>query len=241
MTAQPAFDAREFTVVARDGALLRGEEYFPVGGADESLPTIVLAHGWTLNRTLWGRVIRGIHARRPVRVIAYDQRGHGQSTPGTGHPAVGALGDDLAAVIAVAAPAGPLVLAGHSMGGMTVMAYAGRHRSQLADRVRGVVLLATAAAEVERRAIAGTKIRNMGQYFQALGDMDERSSLDALGQVPTSILVGTKDRLTPVPYARALHAGIPGSSLTELAGKGHMLGFEATDIVCDAICAHIPS
>ena len=291
MTAQPAFDAREFTVVARGGALLRGEEYFPVGGADESLPTIVLAHGWTLNRTLWGRVIRGIHARRPVRVIAYDQRGHGQSTPGTGHPAVGALGDDLAAVIAVAAPAGPLVLAGHSMGGMTVMAYAGRHRSQLADRVRGVVLLATAAAEVERpgwfgkvetgvmraaargpqipagifivsphqrhlnfgdhadprdvrlvrRAIAGTKIRNMAQYFQALGDMDERSSLDALGQVPTSILVGTKDRLTPVPYARALHAGIPGSSLTELAGKGHMLGFEATDIVCDAICAHIPS
>ena len=45
MTAQPAFDAREFTVVARGGALLRGEEYFPVGGADESLPTIVLAHG----------------------------------------------------------------------------------------------------------------------------------------------------------------------------------------------------
>lgn len=277
--------APEFTVVARGGAMLRGQEYYPEGQVDGSLPTVVLAHGWTLNRTLWGRVIRGIHARVPARVIAYDQRGHGQSTPGEGRAGVGALGDDLAAVVAVAAPDGPLVLAGHSMGGMTIIAYAGRHGAELEERVRGVVLMATAASDVSRpgwfgkveagvmriaargpsvpagvfvttphqrflnfgdgadprdvrlvrRAIAGTKIRNMGQYFQALEGMDERASLQALGRVPTAILVGEKDRLTPTPYARALHEGIPGSTLLELPGKGHMLGFEATDVVVDSI------
>ena len=56
----------------------------PSRAIDESRPSVVLAHGWTLNRTLWSRVIRGIHARVPVRVVAYDQRGHGESSPATG-------------------------------------------------------------------------------------------------------------------------------------------------------------
>ncbi len=53
--------------------------------------------------------------------------------------------------------------------------------------------------------------------------------------MPTHVLVGTKDRLTPVRWARSLHDGIPGSQLTVLPGKGHMLMHEATDVVADAI------
>ena len=57
-----------------------------------------------------------------------------------------ALADDLLCVIEATAPAGPLVLGGHSMGGMTVLAYAGRHRAAFADRVRGTVLVSTTAS-----------------------------------------------------------------------------------------------
>jgi pimeloyl-ACP methyl ester carboxylesterase len=285
--AEP-FRTESFVVEGAAGARIVGETYYPPRAVDEKRPTVILAHGWTLNRTLWSRVIRGIHARVPVRVVAYDQRGHGESSPGSGKASVGQLGDDLATVIAETT-GGHFVLAGHSMGGMTVMAYAGRYPEDLLSRCAGVVLLGTAAADVKRpgwfgrvemgvmhvakrgpripagifvtnphqrylnfgddadprdvrlvrNAIAATKIRDMGNYFTALEELDESASLAMLGQIPTTIMVGTKDRLTPVHYARALHEGISGSRLIEIPGKGHMLGFEATAEVCDVIAHHV--
>lgn len=284
------FRSEPFEVDVEGGAQLFGEVYLPPGQPDPSLPAVVLAHGWTLNRTVWGRVIRGIHDRMPTAVIAYDQRAHGQSTPGSLAPSVGMLGDDLAAVVAdTIAPRARFVLVGHSMGGMTVMAYAGRYSDQLLQRANGVVLLGTASAHVERpgwfgriemgvmtiaargprvpagilvtnphqrhlnfgdnpdprdvrlmrRAIAGTKVRDMGRFFGALRTMDESASLAALAEVPTTIIVGSKDRLTPPRYSHALHEGIPGSRLVELDGKGHMLGYEATDVVVDTILGYV--
>ena len=65
---------------------------------------------------------------RPVRIITYDARGHGRSGGSAMRGATLAqLGDDLAEVIAAVAPTGPLVLAGHSLGGMTIMEYADGH------------------------------------------------------------------------------------------------------------------
>ena len=61
------------------------------------------------------------------------------------------------------------------------------------------------------------------------------STMAELADVPTHVMVGTKDRLTPVRWARRLHDGIPGSRLTVLPGKGHMLTHEATDTVADAL------
>ena len=43
---------------------------------------------------------------------------------------------------------------------------------------------------------------------------------------PTLILVGTEDRMTPPDLSRALHAGLPDSTLTTLDGAGHMLMLE---------------
>ncbi|MGB4837302.1 MAG: alpha/beta hydrolase [Nostocoides sp.] len=276
-----------FRVRTEDGATLVGEVYPPAGEPDPALPTVVLAHGWTLNRTVWSRVIRGLHAQGEYTVVTYDQRGHGQSSPGTAPASIPQLGRDLHAVIDAAVDTPRLVLGGHSMGGMTIMAYAGQHPADLLARVERVVLLGTAAAEVERpglvglvetgvmrvaahgprvpagvfvrnrhqrhlnfgddpdprdvklvrKAIAGTSIRDMGQYFTALEALDERASLAALGTISTTILVGEKDRLTPVSYARALHHGIPGSRLIELPAKGHMLGYEAPEVVVDALVA----
>jgi pimeloyl-ACP methyl ester carboxylesterase len=54
------------------------------------------------------------------------------------------LADDLAAVIAAVAPEGPLVLAGHSIGGMAIMELAVRH-PEVAARARGIGLVATSA------------------------------------------------------------------------------------------------
>ncbi len=269
------------------GGMLRAEEHLPPGGAAAGAPTVVLAHGWTLTRRSWQPVVDALLARRDVRVVTYDQRGHGTSTMGDVAPTIGLLGDDLATIVAALAPDGPLVLGGHSMGGMAVMAYAGRHPEDLRARARGVVLVSTAASiegrraipletlvmqacsrapgiragrlvpvSVQRRLIFGegadprdvreavrqiqrTKMPTIGQYFTALSEHDELASLAHLEGVPTRILVGSRDRLTPRRWSVALHEQIPGSELTVLDGLGHMLTYEATDVVADALVAMV--
>jgi len=78
------------------------------------------------------------------RVVLYDQRGHGASTVGGQPVSVARLGDDLAAVLDHL-DVRDAVLAGHSMGGMTVMAFACGHAGALRERVRGLALVGTAA------------------------------------------------------------------------------------------------
>jgi pimeloyl-ACP methyl ester carboxylesterase len=124
-------------VPAADGVPLHVE----IDG-QESPVTVILAHGWTLDATTWGPVA---HALSGVRVVRYDHRGHGRSAPvDPSTMTIEQLADDLAAVIARLAPNGPLVLGGHSMGGMTIMALAERH-PELAARAQGIALVATAA------------------------------------------------------------------------------------------------
>ena len=128
-------DQRFHTVVAFDGAELHVEE----DGPADAPVTVVLAHGWTLSTRAWRAQAEALAAAGDVRVLRYDQRGHGSSTPGqawlegvTGAaaqrfgpgPSVDQLGRDLAAVLDQLVPTGPVVLAGHSMGGMTIMALA---------------------------------------------------------------------------------------------------------------------
>ena len=96
--------------------------------------TVVLAHGWTLDATTWAPVARSLDAR----VVRYDHRGHGRSAAvDPASMTIDQLADDLAAVIAAVAPEGPLVLAGHSMGGMAIMALAERHPG-VAARAQGI-------------------------------------------------------------------------------------------------------
>ena len=80
--------------------------------------TAVLLHGWTMDLTTWDRVAGAL----PGRVVRYDVRGHGRSAGGTG--TISELADDLAAVLEEHVPSGRIVLAGHSLGGMTIMALA---------------------------------------------------------------------------------------------------------------------
>ncbi|MFB7356755.1 alpha/beta fold hydrolase [Streptomyces gardneri] len=112
---------RELTALSADGSPIHVEVYGPEGA-----PAVVLAHGWTCSVTFWAEQIRALAADH--RVIAYDQRGHGRSpVPAPGGYSTTALADDLEAVLAATlGPGERAVLAGHSMGGMTLMAAAGR-------------------------------------------------------------------------------------------------------------------
>ncbi|MCX5391246.1 alpha/beta fold hydrolase [Streptomyces sp. NBC_00094] len=120
LTSLPA--SRELTAVSADGSGIHVEVYGPEGA-----PVVVLAHGWTCSISFWAEQIRALAADH--RVIAYDQRGHGRSPAPAGPSgySVRSLADDLEAVLAATlAPGEKAVVAGHSMGGMTVMAAASR-------------------------------------------------------------------------------------------------------------------
>ncbi len=133
-------------VVADDGTPLHVEVDEPAdhgGGARADL-TIVFSHGFCLNLDAWHYqrlALRGHH-----RLVLWDQRGHGRSGVGpAGSCTVDQCGHDLARVLATVAPTGPLVLVGHSMGGMTTMALAAQNPGLVTDRVVGVALIATSS------------------------------------------------------------------------------------------------
>ncbi|ROO61612.1 pimeloyl-ACP methyl ester carboxylesterase [Micromonospora sp. Llam0] len=135
---------QEFSVRLPDGAVPRGRS----SGPREAELTLVLLHGWTLDQHTWHRQVgelTGTSGQR-VRVVTYDARGHGRSTAaGLATMTLGQLGDDLAAVLRRMDAAGPVVLAGHSMGGMAIMEYAHRHPVDFAARVAGLAFVATTA------------------------------------------------------------------------------------------------
>jgi len=123
------------TVQGADGSALRVEQF---GRADG--PALVLTHGWGLDSTVWRYARKDLGER--FRLLVWDLPGLGRSTqPGDGRYALERLGDDLRAVAETAG--GPVVLVGHSIGGMTSQTLAALRPEVLGDKVRGVVLLNT--------------------------------------------------------------------------------------------------
>ncbi|MEV6027182.1 alpha/beta hydrolase [Streptomyces sp. NPDC052036] len=113
--------------------------------------TVVFSHGYCLNQDSWHfqrAALRGV-----VRTVYWDQRSHGRSGRGLaqadGTPvSIDQLGRDLKAVLDAAVPEGPVVLVGHSMGGMTVMALADQFPELIRDRVVGVALVGTSSGRL---------------------------------------------------------------------------------------------
>ncbi|MER5705502.1 alpha/beta hydrolase [Micromonospora sp. NPDC002296] len=119
-----------------------------VSGPADAEVTALLLHGWTLDGRSWHRQLAEVRERfgGRVRVVTYDARGHGRSSCMALRTATLAqLGDDLVAVLDAVAPTGPVVLVGHSMGGMTIMEYAHRHPRHFAARTAGLVFVSTTA------------------------------------------------------------------------------------------------
>jgi pimeloyl-ACP methyl ester carboxylesterase len=148
---------RVAAVPTPDGAQLHAV----VDGSDDAPVTLVLAHGWTLAQAAWDDVAELLAPRiadGDLRLIRYDQRGHGRSTwRSPTHPryasevadlSIDQLGADLGVLLDALAPAGPVVLGGHSMGGMTIMCLAAARPELFGDRVRGVALVSTSAGDL---------------------------------------------------------------------------------------------
>jgi pimeloyl-ACP methyl ester carboxylesterase len=157
------------SVVADDGVRLSCEEIESDG---KTALTVVLVHGFALDRRTW-HFQRSFLARLTdprVRVVLYDQRSHGRSERAPRESCtIDQLGHDLDAVIRALAPEGPLVLVGHSMGGMTIMALAELYPDLVTERVAGVAFLATSAGEVGSAGLSGTWLSRRNPITRGVG------------------------------------------------------------------------
>jgi pimeloyl-ACP methyl ester carboxylesterase len=151
--------------------------------------TLVYVHGFCLDMGTF-------HFQRQefageYRQVLYDQPGHGRSgrLP-KGEYTLDALGAGLRAVIDRAVPDGRVVLFGHSMGGMTIMALAEQAPELFADRVAGIVLISTSAGRLNEVTFGLPDVvsrfhrpllpvvRNAGRLTTAVADRARRASSD---------------------------------------------------------------
>lgn len=130
-------------------------------GPPDADVTVVFSHGYALDHRCWDPIAALLPAavEHPVQVVRYDHRGHGRSTKATAATAtVEQLGDDLAELLGEVAR-GSVVLVGHSMGGMALLALAERHPELLRGdlpRVAAMMLLSTGAGELAAEVRAAT-------------------------------------------------------------------------------------
>ncbi|MCZ4554822.1 alpha/beta hydrolase [Rhodococcus maanshanensis] len=140
-------------VAAEDGTALAVRE---VGPADAPL-TVVFVHGYCLRMESWHFQRRQLEKRwgKAVRMVFFDQRGHGRSAvPASASCTIGQLGRDLDVILQAVAPRGPVVLVGHSMGGMTILALARQVPELFGTKVIGVGLISTAAEGLNKTGLS---------------------------------------------------------------------------------------
>ncbi|TQM35195.1 alpha/beta fold hydrolase [Pseudonocardia cypriaca] len=158
------------SVTADDGVRLSCEEIEAKDG--NPALTVVLVHGFALDRGTWHFQRQSLPALSDpsIRVVLYDQRSHGRSERAPQESCtLEQLGHDLDAVIRALAPEGPLVLVGHSMGGMTIMAMAEQNPELFAERVVGVALISTSAGEVASGGLPGTLLSRHNPLTRGVG------------------------------------------------------------------------
>jgi pimeloyl-ACP methyl ester carboxylesterase len=143
----------EFGSVRSSGQIVMSDDGTPlhveIDEADRKTPTIVFLHGWVENLDVWH--YQRLALRGQVRMVFVDLRSHGRSGRSyASNSSLTDLADDLAAVIKQLVPRGPIVLVGHSMGGMTIMELARSQPHLFGGRIKGVVLLGTSGGRLMR-------------------------------------------------------------------------------------------
>jgi pimeloyl-ACP methyl ester carboxylesterase len=134
------------TITAADGVRLHAE--VDEADANDDL-TIILVHGWMENLHNWH--FQRLDLRGQVRIVSYDQRGHGRSgRTGRRDSSLEFLADDLARVIEELVPTGRIVLVGHSMGSMTIQQLAVERPDLFGERVVAVTLISTLSRRLRR-------------------------------------------------------------------------------------------
>lgn len=263
-------------------------------GPEDAPLTVVLAHCWTLNQADWHYQVRDLQREfgHGIRILTWDHRGHGASQESAKAACtIANLARDMADVIERHAAPGELVLAGHSIGGMTIMALA-EQRPELFERVVGVALIATSSGRlntvtlglpemgpflrrqiprllafrsrtltkrarrrapiIERRIVRnflfGRPMRlsdaaltvegiisspgaTMVGFYENCMEHERTEALKVLDGIPTQVLVGTRDVLTPPEHARRIADNVEGAVLTLAPDAGHMLPLERDELV----------
>jgi pimeloyl-ACP methyl ester carboxylesterase len=219
-------------VTADDGVRLHVEVDGPLPSARAAPPvTVVFSHGLALTQDSWHYQRRDLSdlAEDGARLVFWDQRGHGMSGRGAPeHATIDQLGHDLRTVISATAPRGPLVLVGHSMGGMTIMALADQEPALFGDRVIGAALIATSPgrlAEVSFGAPAAAVRLLRRAAPKALTALNRRPTLvtrgRSLGADIEFVLTKRYSFATDVPpsmvrFVSRMHDATPLDVLAEL-------------------------
>jgi len=109
--------------------------YLSCNGSGE--PTVILEPGLGGTSTAWGWIAPTVAAH--TRVCVYDRAGRGRSEPSPDPQDGDQIATDLHTLLERADITGPLVMVGHSLGGLYVLDYAARYPQQVA----GMALLDT--------------------------------------------------------------------------------------------------
>ena len=133
---QPLPSGTVHRLVRPDGTELHVKSFGPVDA-----PTLLLTHGWGLSSDEWFYAHQHLSERH--RLLVWDLRGLGQSKGPDDHQyGLERMADDLNAVLALAAGQ-PVILCGHSIGGMTTLTFCRLYPDALNSRVVGLVLTQT--------------------------------------------------------------------------------------------------
>ena len=203
-----------------DGVVLHAE--VDEGPADDF--TVVWVHGYALNMDNWH--FQRPHFRGRVRQVFYDQRSHGRS--GRSAPEncrLDRLAADLVQVLDEVAGPGPVVLVGHSMGGMSIMRLAAGRPELFGTRMVGVGLLHTSAGEMADhspiRGLPGRAVSRVAEpAMAALNRIPElvartRKAGSDLGYVATRRLAFASD--VPATYVEYVSEMLAATSLEVIA------------------------
>lgn len=280
-------------VLTPDGIVLHTE----VDEAPADHFTLVFVHGYGLNLDCWH--FQRQHFRGQLRQIFYDQRSHGRSGRSEAERCrIPQLAEDLYQVLQEVVGETPVIIIGHSMGGMTIMRLAQSRPELFGTQILGVALLCTSAGEIAnhspirgipgrtfhriaeplmaglnripelvahgRRAgsdlgyvvtrrlafgpdvppsyvdfasemLAEIPLEVVADYFPAFEEVDEFRALEVLSTVPTVVVGGEDDVITPIEHTARIIDLLPKAEAIRVENCGHLGMIEKHEVFDDAL------
>lgn len=280
-------------VITPDGVVVHTE--VDVGPSDDF--TLVFVHGYGLNLDCWHFQRR--HFRGRLRQVFYDQRSHGRSSRSEAELCrIPQLADDLYQVLQEVVGDAPVIMIGHSMGGMTIMRLAQTRPELFGSQILGVALFSTSAGElldhspirgipgrtfhrvaepvmaglnripelvaqgrragsdlgyvVTRRLAFGPEVPTsyvdfasemlaqiplevVADYYPAFAELDEFRALEILSTVPTVVVGGVNDVITPIEHTARIIDLLPKAEAIRVENCGHLGMIEKHEIFNDAL------